>query len=215
MSSIGQNLLSTSKQLQQQPFLDISLPFNRGSYRSSQYIQDILLLCNFPDVLDVSLTQIRFLFLLKQTLNTGGDNLSLEYAISNPILGLTSTAKDTINLDPVTRFSLVNKIVLQDDLNAPGQLARRRILWHLLYSDNLAVLVNTVAILGRERVLIFILDRELNIAIILARDVFGHLRQIGIIRVVLDQAFLRLLAVVHAGLDLWLDNCHPGDDSLH
>lgn len=63
--------------------------------------------------------------------------------------------------------------------------------------DDLTIFVNAVAILCGERILVFVFIGELQVAVVLAHNVFSHVSQVCVVGVMLDQAFLGVLAVVH------------------
>lgn len=173
------------------------------------------MLCHVSDVLNVSLGQVRLLLLFKQALDSSRHDLSLENAVGNTILSLALAPENSVNLHSVARLCLIDKVILQHDLNRPGQLAGRRTLRHLLDGDDLSIFVNTVPILSSERVLVLILDWELCVVLVMALSVLSQLRQVGVISVVLNHALLGHFTVMDRSLDLGSDNSHAGHDALH
>ena len=67
---------------------------------------------------------------------------------------------NTSDFDAVTWLDAIYKIVLEDDRDAAGQLARWSTFRHLLNRDNLRVLIEAVSILVCECVTVFVPDGE-------------------------------------------------------
>ena len=79
------------------------------------------------------------------------------------------------------------------------------------------VLVDTVSVLGRERVVELILGGEGIVALVdaLISVLHCYLLDVEGVLVLLDQASLGGLAVVNTGLDFLLHQAHFGHDTLH
>ena len=141
--------------------------------------------------------------------------MSGENTVCDTVHGGAAASENPVDFDPVTRLRFVYQVILKHDLNTAGQLAWGSVLRHLLDRDHLAVLVHAVAVLSSQWILVLVFDWELRVSIILAHLILSLLRKIRVIGILLDQALLRLLAVVHGGLDLWSDDGHAGHDALH
>ena len=216
MRSVLKNFLCSTEKLKQDALLHVLRTFNGWCNRCTEHVKHILFLRKFTDVLDVLLAQTWLLFFSEKTCDSSGDNLSAESASCHAHVHIWSGTIDASHLNTVARLDAINQVVLQDDSHAARKLAWRRALGHLLDGDHLRVLVQTVAVLVRQRVAVLVLDREgLGAIRALQRRVLAHLCQISGVVVVANFALLRGLAVVHRGLDHGLDEAHARHDAAH
>ena len=83
-----------------------------------------------------------------------------------------------------------------------------------MYSDNLTVFVDAIAVFCSKLVSVGILSRD-GVAALLIVLCINELAQISVIIIVQDLAFLCGLTVMYRRLDHRLDNAHAGYDSLN
>mmetsp|Transcript_24637 Transcript_24637/g.30711 ORF Transcript_24637/g.30711 Transcript_24637/m.30711 type:complete len:200 (+) Transcript_24637:1667-2266(+) len=191
------------------------MAFNSRRNRGSEHIKDVLLLGKLANVLDVLLAQTRLLFLGEQASNASGDNLSAESAASDSHVHVGCSPKNASDFDAIARLDAINKVVLQNNLDAARELTRGRTLRHFLNSHDLRVFVQAVAVLVGERISILILYRESFTAVVRTLVIGAHLSQVRVVVVVTHLTFLRGFAVVDRGLDHGLHKAHARHDAPH
>jgi hypothetical protein len=69
-------------------------------------------------------------------------------------------SEDTSDLHSITRLHFVDEVIFKDDLDGARELTGWGSLGHLLNGNDLRVLVNAVAILSREGVIVLVLCRK-------------------------------------------------------
>jgi len=160
MSTILEDFLSTSKQLEQDALLHLLVTFDDWGDRGAKNIKNIFFFGELSDVFNVLLAQTWFLFFCEQANDTGGDNLSSESASGHTHVDIGSSPVDTSHFDTVARLDAIDKIVLEDHLHAPWQLARWCTFRHFLNRDDLGVFVETVAVLVSQSISVLVLHWE-------------------------------------------------------
>lgn len=86
--------------------------------------------------------------------------MRLENTIGDAVLSCALTPENTVNLNSVARFYLVNQVIFKYHLNGSRELTRRSILRHLLDRNLLTILVDAIAIFCRKWIVSCIGGRE-------------------------------------------------------
>ena len=206
MSAVLKIFFGATQKLEQNCLFDVERSLDRRGNRFAKDFENILFFGEFTNGFQISLGHDGPLFLGNERLDASCDEVASDGAVH----GVGVSSVDAAHLNTVTRLAAVDEVVLEDDLNAAGQLTSWRIFRHLLNGDRLEVLEHAVAELSGKGVAVVVLGHE-AIAFV---DV-GVGRQVVLVVVVLHVSLLGLLAVVDTGRERRRDDAHLGDDTLH
>ena len=136
------------------------MAFDGRRDRVAQDLECFLVPGQRANVLDVLLSQTWLLFFSKEADDSGSHDLSSEGTPCYTHVNVWCRPIDTCDFDAVAWLDAIDKIILEDDGDATGKLAWWSTFRHLLYRDDLRVLIEAVAIFMCECITIFVSDGE-------------------------------------------------------
>src|SRR5277367_1061661 len=135
-SIVFEILLTSAKQKEKNSFLDLIVTENTGSKTLCKKIEDVLFLTQFPDIPQIRISNdflsnpsSRF---ARQQNNIIRKNKGSKSRRRRRCIPIPQRSICPHELNPVSRFNFINKIIIHDHIHRPRKLSGRSPFRHLL-----------------------------------------------------------------------------------